>query len=247
MHALNRVLEGTLGLHLFRVNHPSLPFVRHYPARMLDYVLSRLWPDLQGLHFVQIGANDGVQNDPIVALITRYAWHGVMVEPLPQHLAALRSRYGNNPRVTLVAAALDAQAGRRALYDINPGTHTLPQWSRGLASFSRERVLEAAQSLDLPPSCVQQTEVATVTWNHLWGQCPHARCDILIMDTEGFDLELLKLADLGQLKPRVIQFEHACASPADRLAFYGQLIAFGYEIATDGPDTVAWLPPPPCA
>jgi hypothetical protein len=46
---------------------------------------------------------------------------------------------------------------------------------------------------------------------------------------------------LATHRPRLIHFEHACCDVDEQLDFYRQLIALGYELATDGPDTTAWL------
>ena len=39
----------------------------------------------------------------------------------------------------------------------------------------------------------------------------------------------------------MIQFENPRHKPQERLAFYGELLDLGYEIASDGNDTIVWL------
>lgn len=80
-----------------------------------------------------------------------------------------------------------------------------------------------------------------MTWDRLLAVFGSKPCDVLVIDAEGYDITLLRAAPLDLWRPRVILFEHSCAPAAERLAYYGELIRLGYEIASDGPDTVAWL------
>ena len=41
---------------------------------------------------------------------------------------------------------------------------------------------------------------------------------------------------------RVIHFEHGCVSRDEQFACYRALADLGYELASDGQDTTAWLP-----
>jgi hypothetical protein len=36
------------------------------------------------VRFIQIGANDGIKNDPVHAFIKKYYWTGILVEPIPK-------------------------------------------------------------------------------------------------------------------------------------------------------------------
>ncbi len=62
---------------------PSEHFVPFFDA--LDSALPRVT-------FVQIGANDGVWNDPIEPYLRGEKWRGVLVEPVPYVFARLKAR-----------------------------------------------------------------------------------------------------------------------------------------------------------
>ena len=222
--------------------HAGLPFLEHPPQTAFDLVLLHCFPSLQGLNFLQIGANDGQRADPLTSYLESCAWSGLMFEPLQSNHAALTHRHRGNPRLQIRQAAVDLTGGQRTMYDLDHLSHpALPDWAHGLGSFSRERVLTAARELRLPDSAVIEQEISTVGWNEVWLEFGDRRCDLLVLDTEGYDLVLLRQADLGQHRPRLIHFEHACANADDRILFYRELIDLGYELATDGPDTTAWL------
>lgn len=167
-----------------------------------------------------------------------------MIEPLAKNFADLRShRGGAAPRIRLRQAAVDLVAGRRLVHDLAlSATAGLPDWTRGLASFSRERVAQAAAELGLPDSAIVAEEIDTITWDQVWQEFGAQPCDLLVLDTEGYDLPLLRAASLARRRPRIIHFEHLCATAEDRHAFYRELTDLGYELATGGPDTTAWLP-----
>lgn len=230
------------GLAVVSRRHAGLPYLEHPPHTMFDHVLLQCFPALSGLNFIQIGANDGQRADPLAAYLEPCAWSGLMFEPLRANHTALVRRHGGNARLQVRHAAVDRIAGRRVMYDLNRTAHpNLPDWAYGLGSFSRERVLTAARELGLDEQALVEEEIASVAWDEVWRDFGARRCDLLVLDTEGYDLVLLRAADLGRHRPRVIHFEHACVETADRLAFYRELTGLGYEIATDGPDTTAWL------
>ncbi|MGA2270723.1 MAG: FkbM family methyltransferase [Bryobacteraceae bacterium] len=229
------------GVVLAGANHPAIRYFDHAPASPFHDVLFRRFPDLRGLGFIQIGANDGCRADPLAPFIERYAWTGLMIEPLSANFAELRRRHGTNPRLRLLQAAVDLAAGRRLIYDLVPGEAAVPDWAHGLGSFSQQHVLNAARSLGLPDSTVQPEEVETISWQRVWLEFGSRTCDLLVLDTEGYDMALLHAAGLGEHRPHLILFEHACNAMAERIEFYRELLELGYELATDGPDTTAWL------
>lgn len=235
-------LARLAGFAIISRQHAGLGFLEHPPQSAFDLTLLHCHPALSGLNFIQIGANDGQRADPLAAYLEPCAWSGLMFEPLQQNFAALSQRHGHNPRLRLRRNAVDTVASRRPMYDLDRAAHpSLPDWAYGLASFSRERVLQAARELGLDERAVVTEEIVAVTWDEVWRDFGPQRCDLLVLDTEGYDLTLLRTAGLAQHRPRIIHFEHACANEDDRFAFYRELTALGYELATDGPDTTAWL------
>jgi FkbM family methyltransferase len=222
--------------------HPARVYVDHLPDTAFAHVLLHCYPDPSGLRFIQIGSNDGHRVDPLVPFVASCGWSGLMFEPVPRNFAALRQRHGSNPRLQLRQAAVDIVRGRRLIYDLDRDAHpSLPDWAHGLASFSRERLIQAAAELGLGETAIVTVEVPTVAWANVWRDFGPHRCDIMALDTEGHDLPLLRAAGLDLHRPRIVHFEHACCDIEERLAVYRELLALGYELSTDGPDTTAWL------
>lgn len=238
---MNRLFKRA-GFTVVRRSHPGARYLDHIPLNAFDSVLLREFTSLRGLRFIQVGANDGRRADPIHDLVIRHSWTGLLLEPLPANFRELRKTYAGRPGLTLLNAALDDKTGTRPIFSLAPSlVGRVPDWAWGLSSFDAARVRQAASELGLGSDAVVSEPIATVTWTEVWSRMPDGKCDLLVLDTEGFDVALLRTADLGQHRPRVIHFEHACVSSAERVAFYCELLDLGYELATDGPDTTALL------
>lgn len=225
-----------------RASNEALRYVEYTPRSPLDDVLLRVFPALDGLCFIQIGAGDGALADPIAHLIDRYRWRGLLLEPLPDRYSLLRQRHGANPRLKLVQAALAARCGVSEMFMIRPEQPGLPDWVAGLPSLSRARLELAADELGLSDDAIVATTVETIDWECVVALFGDRRCDLLVIDAEGQDIELLRHGAVRRLRPSVIHFEHACVDRATRLGCYGELLGEGYELSTWRGDTVAYVP-----
>ena len=243
MKSFLKQLLRRLGIAAVSANHAGVRYLDHPPGSIFESVLLRTFPDLHGLNFIQVGANDGRRFDPINPYVTHYAWRGVLVEPVPANFRHLQQTYAGNARLTLLQAAVDLQPGRRAVYHLSedmPGP--VPEWAWGLASFDRSHLLHTVKAQGWSEDVIAATDVPTLTWLDLWLKSASGNCDLLVIDTEGYDVTLLRAAGLAEHRPRLIHFEHTHVSPEERLDFYRELIALGYELASDAGDTTAWLP-----
>lgn len=232
-----------LGFAAVTAGHAGVRYLDHPPATAFESVLLKRFPSLQGLTFLQVGANDGHRFDPINPYVTTYGWRGVLVEPVPSNFRALQKTYGKNAQLILRQAAVDTVTGQRNIYHLRedlPGP--VPDWLWGLASFNRDHLWNAIQPLGWDETAIACRPVPTIQWKDLWQLLPGPQCDILVIDTEGFDITLLRSADLGARRPKLIHFEHSHVTATERLTFYGELIELGYDLASDRGDTTAWLP-----
>lgn len=234
-----KALAEQAGFAIVRRSHRGARYLERPPESPLDDVLLRLFPRLDGLTFLQVGANDGLRADPIRDYVLRYRWRGLLLEPMPSLFAQLQRNYADCPELSFLNAALDVQAGSRTLYYFGPECGSLPDWAFGLGTFDRARLEALLSDFHLPPSAIHEQTAPTLTWADALRKLPDGRCDLLVLDTEGADVTLLDALDLQQDGPRVIQFEHACVSQAEHLRALRRLMENGYEIATHGGDTIA--------
>ncbi len=189
--------------------------------------------------FVQIGANDGVSNDPIRRFVLKYGFKGVLVEPQPEVFARLRRNYAGVVGVAFENAAVGGEDGELKMYRFKK-TETLPGWADGLASFSKETLVANLQNIRAE---VEEIAVPTLTFQSLLQKHGLQHVDLLQIDAEGFDFEVIKMINFTTLKPTIIHFEQGLLSQEEREECFRYLTSQGYKITNNVDNTVAYLEP----
>ena len=68
---------------------------------------------------------------------------------------------------------------------------------------------------------------------------------MLLIDTEGYDYEILMSIDFKDIKPRIIRFEHGVRDSLMSIRNFkdvcGRLNSFGYQIFAESYDATAYL------
>src|ERR1700752_3182480 len=96
---------------------------------------------------VKVGANDGVQDDPIATLIRQNPdWREVFIEPLPHIFRRLKANYPPLPNYIFENIAVSRERGVRRMFyvsdDIKKVHPDVPFWYDHLGSFDRNHVLK---------------------------------------------------------------------------------------------------------
>ncbi|HVX18978.1 MAG TPA: FkbM family methyltransferase [Acidimicrobiales bacterium] len=189
--------------------------------------------------FVQVGANDGEQRDPLRHEIQTTSWHGLMIEPVPYVFDRLRRNYGGHDRITLVNAAVADEDGSRTLYYLPESDDDgLPQWYDALASFREDVLRKHVEFIPDIDERIASMDVPCRTFDSLCAEHALATVDVIQIDTEGFDWEVIKLIDLDRYRPTLLMFEHYHLSDDDKTASWRHLRAHGYEVYTDVMDAL---------
>jgi len=68
-----------------------------------------------------------------------------------------------------------------------------------------------------------------------------AKVDLLVIDTMGFDFEILRMFPFDQCKPAIIHFEHQLMPIADQQSCFLYLANLGYGLTQVAQDTIAYL------
>lgn len=169
--------------------------------------------------FVQIGANDGVRNDPVYKLRRKYAWQGVLVEPQKNAYKKLQYNFQNDSSVSLVNAAISNFTGQEQLYKLS---FCDDEWATARSTFRRETLEKSINAgiidkiahqnnIQLPArkeDYISAEPVKCITFTDLFEENKVDQVDVLFVDTEGFDYEVLKLFDFNVYKPLIIQYEY---------------------------------------
>ena len=190
------------------------------------FALARKQSDI---FFLNIGANDGVTNDPLYYFAKRYRWAGIALEPVPEVFEKLRATYQDNQKVLPVCAALSDRDGTVAFYRVNPGPG-VPERCNRLGSFSRDVLLSSKHLFPEIEQHIIEQQVATITFYTLVAQCGISRIDVVSIDAEGYDYEILKQIDFRRFRPSLVIYEQLHLDEEMKAESKRMLEDFGYEV-----------------
>lgn len=231
-----RVLPWTERIHAIRAR------VRpHVPDRPLERIVHAYARTRPAATFVQVGAHDGTQLDPLREAILGSRWRGVMVEPVPYVFERLQARYRTNRRVSLENVAVADVDGTKPFHFLPQadGDDDVWKWYDALGSFRRDVVLTHDEFVGDIADRLVTVDIPCVTFETLCERNGLRQVDVVQMDTEGYDRDVLELVDLDGLGVELVFFEHLHLSDEDRAACGRLLDDHGFDQLSDGMDTIA--------
>lgn len=176
---------------------------------------------------VQVGAHDGRRGDPLFPFIQRYRWRGLLLEPQPEVFQVLMANYHDHPQLILENTAIAASDGMLSMYTA-PG-RTLR------ATTDRASLLSHLKG----GAVIQEFKTQAATFATLIERHHITRVDLMVVDTEGFDYDVVRLAIAAGLRPTLLRYEHLHLSTTKRAACAALLVDHGYALLRDQADTIA--------
>ncbi len=190
-------------------------------------------------YFAQLGANDGVQADPIRSYILQCNLAGVLVEPVPDVCARLLESYSGVENLSFVNAAITDGERRLVLYRPRTDIAGLPDWARGTITTNRKQLIEVSyQGFTIEDDMIEAVEVEGIPITEFVSSLPK-KIDLLQIDCEGYDQRLIRAFPFHLQKPSLINFEHALIPPPEYENLLRFLLGFGYRFISGGYDTCA--------
>ncbi len=184
--------------------------------------------------FVQVGANDGILDDPLRKLILEHNLSGLLIEPLPDLFERLVENYANSQGLIFENVAIDTKPGAVPIYRVMKNAPTPKHWD-GIASFDKKHLIKEG----VHESYIETLEVKAVTMQFLLSKHSIKRIDLLQVDTEGYDYVILKSVLEAGFLPKIINYEHCHLVPKIRFACKHLLESKGYQFLEVGKDTLA--------
>jgi FkbM family methyltransferase len=214
------------------------------PDFRADHVFSHFVEMHEGpVRFLQVGAFDGVSNDPIRRYVLKHGWTGILVEPIPEHFERLVANYGGQPGLTFKNAAVDRRPGSRPIYSLAPEAREAIAVSDQFSTFDRDVLLRRKGRFPQIESWIRERTVPCLTIDDLLGEAGFDRLDVIQIDTEGYDYEVLKSIDLARLMPWIVRYEHIHLSDEDRQGSIDLLAGAGYRLLVERMDVTAYRTP----
>jgi FkbM family methyltransferase len=190
--------------------------------------------------FVNVGANDGVSNDPIYPFIVTYGWRGIAVEPNERMFARLKQNLGRFPGVVFENAAVAERSGTRDFYLVEDDVPESLSWVhqngslhegylRKTIGLMRTYEFRGPVPADLE-SKIRKSTVPCLSFDDLMRKHGAERVDFLNVDTEGNDYQLIRTIDLERWRPSVIFFEDTTMTPEELRETEQRLHGLGYSL-----------------
>jgi FkbM family methyltransferase len=212
------------------------------PIDVLDLLLPKVSAERPDFFFVQIGANNGLTDDPIRQFVTKYHWHGVLVEPQPQVFQRLLKNYEQEKQLAFENTAIADKDGTARLFVADHRDETAD-----LTVFASLKKDALIRGLDNPKAAgvqvqVQEVEVPALSVQTLLAKHRITKIDLLLTDVQGYDREVVEQFLACGVKPTIIHFEHCHTTRPVLDALYRKLVEHGYRFNELEIDALCYLP-----
>lgn len=209
------------------------------PIDKIIDIYSRLKKD-EGIFFIEIGANDGVSVDPMHSFIVRDSWKGILVEPVPYVFKRLKENYRNNKDLKLENVAIAEKDGEMDFYSLEKTENdNLPDFYDRIGTFDYKVMEYHKHAIPNIEDFIKIIKVPTLTFMSLLKKHNVKKVNVVMIDTEGYDYEIIKLIDFNNISPDIILFENKHLLNQDHKACCELLETKGYKVYGEGGNTIA--------
>lgn len=194
--------------------------------------------------FLLVGANDGVTNDHVSPFVHHRGWRGAAVEPVLQYFQQLQAHYDGQPVTCLNVAVHDTATSLPFYWLEDSAGAQIPAFAKGVGSFSRANVeLVIAEHPEFASS-IRERQVPCMSLATIVKTAALPVVDVLVVDTEGYDAQVILQADFNAWKTHTVIFEHKLL-PADEMKQATDFLEqCGFRCESDSFDTLATRKPP---
>ena len=208
----------------------------------LDSILNKLLNEKGSISFIQIGGNDGVNDDPLHNFVT---WNslkvsGFILEPVAEYFNELKKNYSNYPTIKTLNLAIHNSEKEMIIHRVNPDSaNKVPKYAKGIASFIKGHHVNCK----IASEHIIEEKVKCVSLLELIENNKITNIDLLQIDTEGYDAEIILNIDFKKHKPSIINFEYYIPNTMT-LETYNKILKVlnenDYEIWTEINDITAY-------
>lgn len=214
----------------------------------------RSLPEIErlSLRILQIGANDGVQEDPIFHTVNKFKIAADLIEPIPMYFEELVNNYKNSPWVTCHNIAISESDGYQEMSWLKY-KDDLPLWMKGLNTFdpsknylgtghggrNLSRDMRSEKEWEYVKNNTEKIKVKTFSLESFLKINDIKKIDIYVSDTEGYDGKIFNQLDFSLYSPKIILMETHSLGEETNIQIDRKLIDNNYEIISKENDTFA--------
>ena len=180
--------------------------------------------------FLQVGAMDGVYDDPLYEIIEKYHWPGLLIEPLPDIFEKLKQNYRGHNNLIYENVAITDHVEECIMYRITEDQiqqNKLPEWLSGCSTLQTSMYQKNPYH-----SHFIETKVKCSPLKNILNKHQITKIDIVISDTEGFDYIVFKQLDFSIFNPYLILIEVEHLNENDQDKMFKKLNQLGYNTNT---------------
>jgi FkbM family methyltransferase len=167
-----------------------------------DYVLFSVLDGVRSGTYIDVGANDPVENS-VTYLFYERGWHGILIEPNPDFIPLYEKVRPRDVRLNLGIASA---GGAMTFYKVTDPPDGDGRYAEGgLSTFDPD----VARRWRRARLTVTESMVPVTTLNQVLQERPLGEITILSVDVEGFEKQVLESIDLRRHRPLVVVVE-AC-------------------------------------
>lgn len=244
-------LLGRLHRKLSRPIVPDDRFSGTFPFfNVLELVLKHA-ADIDRIEFLQIGAADGLSEDPISELVRKHGWRGLLVEPSPAAFKKLVANYEGISGLSFENCLISDQSGQPDLtfFQLKEPYRNSSIWAEQCSSLHRKVVMDSLYYLSSAypdagfpirlEDALEEVSLPNLHVSELLRNRNIDRLDLVVIDTMGYDAKIIQSFPFAEIKPTVIMFEHFLLSNRDKQSLLRFLSDQGYAFIKYAVDTIA--------
>lgn len=210
----------------------------YYTPDLLPILINEHILNNNDFNFVQIGANDGIHANPLRSSILKHNLNGILVEPVCDIFNDLVRNYEGQTNLNFENVAITDYCGQVSLFRLGPDCPPCSEFTKGMCTTNREKVERIARKWKFQAH-IQEIKVPCITFQMLVSKYNIKNLSLLVLDTEGYDFEIIKMVFQTSLRPTIMYFEILNMNPYDYLKLQHMLVSNGYKFVSLGADMLA--------
>lgn len=191
---------------------------------------------------IQIGANDGISFDDTRGFLDKYNWPALLVEPIPDYFAQLKSNFLDRSNYIFEQSAVTSLDGEIEMLTVDQRSIDENDLHPGYKGMSALYPLKNGFGTDYERDIYVKNNLASnikvngLTFNSLLSKHEIKSFDIFICDAEGHDWEIFNQINLEKYKPKFIRLEYMNLTDQEKNAVINKFKKYNYYFEINGQD-----------